>query len=265
MRFELLYPEGKKKCCTFSYDDAQIHDRRLVEIFNQYGLKATFHINSGRLDKEGYVTEQELTELYLGHEVACHGINHPYFTYLTRECLVDEILQDRRALEGIMKYPVRGMSYPFGVYSEEVCTTAKQLGVEYSRTVEDTNNFFLPTDFLCWHPTCHHNKVTPGLIESFLNPPGYMRIPLFYIWGHSFEFEWQNTWDKFEEICKRLSHDAGTWYATNIQIKDYLCAGRGLVCSVDQSMIFNPSAIPVWIKVAGEVMKIEPLETKVIQ
>ena len=38
----LLYPGGKTKALTFSYDDGKIHDRRLVKLFNTHGLKATF-------------------------------------------------------------------------------------------------------------------------------------------------------------------------------------------------------------------------------
>ena len=38
---------GKNKAVTFSYDDGVEQDRRLVELFNQYGVKATFNLNSG--------------------------------------------------------------------------------------------------------------------------------------------------------------------------------------------------------------------------
>ena len=41
------FPGGKHKVLTMSYDDGQIHDRRLIEIFNKYGIKGTFHLNSG--------------------------------------------------------------------------------------------------------------------------------------------------------------------------------------------------------------------------
>ena len=52
---EYLYPGGLAKAITFSYDDGQVYDRRLIEIFNQAGFKGTFHLNSGNLDKDGYV------------------------------------------------------------------------------------------------------------------------------------------------------------------------------------------------------------------
>ena len=37
---------GKKKAITFSFDDGVWQDRRLIEIFNKYGLKGTFNLNS---------------------------------------------------------------------------------------------------------------------------------------------------------------------------------------------------------------------------
>lgn len=38
---------GKKKAVTFSYDDGVEQDRRLIALFNKYGMKATFNQNSG--------------------------------------------------------------------------------------------------------------------------------------------------------------------------------------------------------------------------
>lgn len=38
---------GKKKAVTFSFDDGVTQDIRLIEIFNKYGLKGTFNLNSG--------------------------------------------------------------------------------------------------------------------------------------------------------------------------------------------------------------------------
>lgn len=36
-----------RKALTFSYDDGIEQDRKLVEIFNRYGMKATFNLNTG--------------------------------------------------------------------------------------------------------------------------------------------------------------------------------------------------------------------------
>ena len=78
MRF--VYPGGKAKALTFSYDDGQIFDRRLTELFRSHGMKGTFHLNSGTLDpgkgNHTFVGAEELEEVYRGHEIACHGLQH---------------------------------------------------------------------------------------------------------------------------------------------------------------------------------------------
>ena len=50
---------GKKKAITFSYDDGVLQDRRLVEILNKYGLKATFNINSELLGTKNTLNIKE--------------------------------------------------------------------------------------------------------------------------------------------------------------------------------------------------------------
>ena len=37
---------GKMKAVTFSYDDGVTQDKRLISLFNKYGLKCTFNLNS---------------------------------------------------------------------------------------------------------------------------------------------------------------------------------------------------------------------------
>ena len=261
MSIEILFPEAKSKCVTFSYDDGRDFDKRLVEIFNKYKVKATFHLPSSWLGNDGYIKPEEVKEVYAGHEVACHALTHPYLTQLPKERMIQEVLEDRRNLEALVGYPVRGMSYPFGVYSNEVCSMLKELGIEYCRTVNDTNEFPLPTDYICWDPTSHHDEVNEEMIEKFLNPPEYVKLQLLYIWGHSFEFDSNDNWNKIEEICEGLANRDDVWYATNIEIKDYLDAAKGLKISVDQTIVKNPSATTVWFKSDQEVKVIHPGET----
>jgi peptidoglycan/xylan/chitin deacetylase (PgdA/CDA1 family) len=257
---QFLYPEGRKKALTFSYDDGTVNDRRLVSIFNQYGLKATFHLNSRKLDDDGYITKNEVATLYRNHEVACHGATHAYFEQLTPEQLVNEVWGDRLALEELVGYPVRGMSYPFGEYSEQTVRALKALGIEYSRTVESHCGFRVPCDFLRWGPSWHHNDAF-AKADDFLNLPEFIKMPLFYVWGHSFEFERQNTWEKMEHFCEKLAGHDDVWYATNLEIKRYLCAIRAVVFNAAETMAQNPSAVPVWLETGGRIVRIDPGET----
>lgn len=265
MRFKILFKEGRQSAFTLSYDDGQIFDRKLVDMFNRYNLKATFHLNSDTIGCKGddveFVKWEELKDLYAGHEIACHGYTHPWFNQLTSSRLVEEILDDKRTLEEHIGKPVRGMSYPFGTYSDEICNVASALGIEYSRTVNATNDFPIPTDFMRWNPTCHHNDDVLGLTERFLHPMGYMDLQLFYVWGHSFEFHRENTWDMMEKFCAAISGHDEVWYATNIEIKEYICAAKSLIATANHDVVYNPSAITVWIQADDKILSIKPGET----
>ena len=80
---------GMKKAVTFSYDDGVTQDRRLIKIFDKYGLKATFNLNSGFLGtanslvREGVTVSHskpracEVRNIYKNHEIAAHTLTHP--------------------------------------------------------------------------------------------------------------------------------------------------------------------------------------------
>ena len=95
----ITFPEGRSKVLTMSYDDGRIHDKRLVEIFNKYGIKGTFHLNSGWMDPDLVQMRDEAVRLYEGHEIATHSLTHPTLTRLSDTALVTQILEDRKNLE----------------------------------------------------------------------------------------------------------------------------------------------------------------------
>jgi peptidoglycan/xylan/chitin deacetylase (PgdA/CDA1 family) len=263
MRF--VYPHGKRKALTFSYDDAQVFDRRLVAIFNQYGLKATFHINSGTLRKdekgdEAFISAEEVRELYAGHEISCHGVEHRNLSTISWQEVLTELTEDRRSLEQLAGYMVQGMSYAFGNYSLRVKEIASSVGIKYARTVAATKSYFPPADFLEWHPTCHHNEALE-LAEQFINIYDFYELPLMYVWGHSFEFDRQDNWNVIEELAAKLSGHEDIWYATNMEICNYLLATRQQEFSMDACQMHNPTATNVWLRTSSQLLCVAPGET----
>jgi hypothetical protein len=243
---------------TFSYDDGQVFDRRLVDILNKHGLRGSFHLNSGRLGEPGFVTMEEVSELYKGHEISVHGVQHLWLTQVPDDVAVQEIWEDRRALEALAGYPVRGMSYAFGDCSRETTQKLKGLGIEYARTVASTNSFKAPPDFLEWNPTCHHSANLQELAEKFLGLQDYMGLSVFYVWGHSFEFDREDNWEIIENFASMFAGMDNIWRATNIEICRYVKAARSLVSSVDGKMLHNPSGIAIWLKFPSELKCIQP-------
>ena len=129
------YPGGKHKALTMSYDDGKVQDRRLIEIFNRYGIRGTFHLNSGLFDRDERIDPAEIPTLYAGHEVACHTVTHPTIARCPLPEVAREVLDDRAALEKYTGYPVRGLSYPNGSLSREIEELLPACGIRYSRVV----------------------------------------------------------------------------------------------------------------------------------
>ena len=254
------FPGGKHKALTMSYDDGRLSDRKLVELFNQYGIKGTFHLNSG-LEDEERIPSHEWAKLYQGHEIACHTVLHPTIERCPVEQTALQVLEDRRNLERAAGCPVRGLSYPNGSYSREILSLLPGLGIEYSRVVGDTHQFGMPEDFLVWKATCHHNH---GLLEdgkAFTELYKTQYLYLMAVWGHSFEFDRDGNWELMEEFCRMAGGREDTWYATNIQIVDYTKAAKNLKFTIDGDLVYNPAAQAVWISVDGEIFMVPGGET----
>ncbi len=256
-----LFPGGAHHCITLSYDDGRAADIRLAELFRDNGLKATFHLNSGRLGMGDVITADQIPEVYRTHEVSCHMVTHPFPTDNPDISVLEEIIEDRRTLEAACGYVVRGMSYPFGNYNSHVIDLCRTAGMEYSRTTLSTKGFGIPQDFLAWHPTCHHNENVMDRLEHLYDFDKHGRMRLLYVWGHSYEFDNANNWHIIEEFAKAAANRKDTWYATNIEIVDYINATKALRVSTDRTMVYNPTAIEVWFTINDQAVSVKPGET----
>ncbi len=262
----MRFPGGKKRALTLSYDDGVIQDKRLVAILDKYGLKGTFNINTGLFADPNEVfppetvhrrlTRQECIDLYdtSRHEVAVHGVHHPFLTEMSQPCVTAEVLEDRKTLEEMFPVTVRGMAYPFGAYNDEVLAALKTCGIAYARTVESTHGFDLPSQWLTLHPTCHHNdEKLMELADAFLNCELIIHPLMFYLWGHSYEFDNDNNWDVIETFARKMGGREDVWYATNMEIFNYVTAYDRLIFSVDGLRVENPTAIDLYMEHNGIV------------
>ncbi len=226
--------DGLNKAVTFSYDDGVTQDRRLIELFNKYGLKATFNINSellgtrnvltygGKSVQHNKVMPSEIASLYKGHEVAVHTLTHPMLPSLTEEEIIRQVEKDRENLSELAGYEVVGMAYPGGGVNFDLRVAdiiEKHTGVKYARTTVHTFDFELQKDLYVFNPTVHHNNTERCLemIDKFLSLE--TDTPkLLYIWGHSYEFDFNDNWDFAEEMCRRLSGKDDIFYGTNREV-----------------------------------------------
>lgn len=260
-RSSLRFPNGLHKALTLSFDDGRDHDRRFVRMLNGYGIKATFHLNSGFLGKEGYIGKEEAGTLYRGHEVSAHTVSHPFLEQSPPEQVVSQVVEDRKALEALVHVPIKGMSYPFGTYNDQVVSLLRAVGIEYARTVNSHGSFHMPEDWLCWHPTCHHKQMVEFAEQFVRLEERFSRMALLYVWGHSYEFENDGNWDLIERFGETVGGREDIWYATNAEIYAYADALKRLRFSADSRIVHNPSALSVWISAEGDPVEIPAGQT----
>ena len=227
------------KAITFSFDDGVEQDKRLIEIFDRYSLKATFNLNSGLLGKKSSheamlygnkiqfnnqrIPIDECKEVYKNHEVAGHSLTHPILTNLSDEGIVYQIKEDAKNIEEIIGKKVNGFAYPGGYceyYNERVKNVIlSNTDLYYGRTAKSSYTFDLPEDLMMFNPTISHRDLEERemLAKKFISLEAE-KPQIFYIWGHSYEMINEELWYKFEKFCESIAGKKDIFYGTNDQV-----------------------------------------------
>ena len=285
MTVRMRWPEGKLLSFTMSYDDGRTEDRRLAALMRRYGVKGTFNVNTGlycpedRPDTESGLPHRKMRRSEMIDfvneyrdivEIAAHGRGHKNFATLSVPQIIDEIISDRIAIEEDFGTVCRGAAYPYGAVSDDAVKALGACGISFGRSTVSTGRFDLPENWLRLDPTCHHNDGELfRLLDEFLAERECFSLEprLFYLWGHSYEFDDNGNWDRIERFLSEVGGNPKVWYATNIGIFDYVAAFKNLVWSARGTRVFNPGCIPVFFYVykgswdCGIICKADPGET----
>jgi hypothetical protein len=101
-----------------------------------------------------------------------------------------------------------------------------------------------------------------NLCDKFLNADNPRNLPqLFYLWGHTYEFESNNNWEVIEKFAEKMGGHDDIWYATNMEIYLYVQAYRSLQFSADGNRVFNPSSQTICFNSGGIDVTVAPGET----
>jgi len=267
-RIFMRFPGFKRKAVTLSYDDGVIFDEQLINIMRKNGLKGTFNISTGLLNEGNprRLTKENVVKLYTesGNEVAVHGKYHVSLADVPLAMAVDDVLKDRQTLEEWLDKIVIGMAYANGSFDDNVVEIVKKCGIEYARTTVSTEKFDIPENWLMIPTTCHHkNPRLMELAKKFIESPEskyyWSKKPqLFYLWGHSYEFNDEDNWEIIEEFATYMGNRDNVWYATNGEIYNYVKAYDSLMWGADGKRVYNPSVYDIFINYYDNEYVIHP-------
>ena len=217
-----------RKYFVWSFDDGVVQDRQIVSILREFGLAATFHLNSGLFGAKTFIGHPptvpherleaaEARELYEGFEIAAHTCTHRDLSVCNAAERRREITDDVAALSGIFHREVTGFAYPYGRGAGESRDALTAAGVRYARTVETAPDFRLPEDPLRLPITCRQND--PAIfdrLEAFFRSEAE-EDQLFLAFAHGYEFDYgteYSNWDRFRRICETAAKQPGLTFCS---------------------------------------------------
>lgn len=218
-----------KKAITFSYDDGNEQDIQLLKLFRKYGLKGTFNVNTGLNRNKGTwcyrdvltvyrLNLEEQYHVYDGHEVAVHGRYHQNLTTLSVQEQREELQSDAWENARIFgKVPV-GMAYAYGAYNKETLKLIRKMGIRYARNTRSNYCFSIQENLLEFCPTCHHDDPELFSLADLFLQAEPEKPQIFYIWGHSYEFEGKQNWDRIERFFEKIAGRSDIFYGTNQEV-----------------------------------------------
>ena len=230
----------KKTCIvTTSWDDGYSQDIKLSNILENYGIKGTFYIPTINIEKT--LSGDDILSISKYHEIGSHTNYHFNLRGISPILCAEELKTSKETIEKLTGEECISFSYPFGIYDENVKELVKKTGFKSARTIKSFyTNVLDPFEM---HPTIHMAnrgfkycikgsvKMELWGLEQLFNwnslakksfDKVYRNGGIWHLWGHSWELDTENLWDKLEDVLKYISSRKNVIYLTNGELVEYL-------------------------------------------
>lgn len=136
----------KNTVVSLTFDDGDADNYSVRSVLAENNLHATFYVVSGFTNSNGYMTENQLRDLYNdGNEIGGHTLDHAKLTEVRGEDLKREVCQDRSNLTAY-GFNVTSFAYPFGHYDDEAKQVVLDCGYGNARGVSGGSENIPPAD-----------------------------------------------------------------------------------------------------------------------
>lgn len=216
---------------TTSWDDGHPLDIRLLELLEKYSIKGTFYIPLCNPENEVMQTNL-IQEISNYQEIGGHTVNHKFLDALNYKEAKYEIYQCKLLIENIISKQIDAFCFPGGRYSNRDIELILNAGFLFGRTTKllsatNVNSYLMNTSIQVFN----HSSITlskhcirhfnfHALISNFLfinSNRDFFELAIsnflkqikpydvLHIWGHSWEIDKFNLWNRLEDLFKYLS------------------------------------------------------------
>ena len=282
------FPGYRLKAVTFSLDDCIVQDTRVMQILDKYGLKGTFNLWTSKFHDKDETTRQTVFNRYNNHhEVASHSYTHPAFyvvnpngeldgtgmlqPYMTYEQVIADLETSINDIDGLFGFKPQGLAWPRRVPSlrsdyEDILKYLSEQGIKYARSISNTSNYNMPSDWLKWDSTCYVSPYYSNSFDThadkFLGFDTNSELALLSAWGHATDFTSEAQWQTFDDACAKFKDRDDVWKATNIDICLYDIGVKSLDIDLENQVITNSSDVDIYV-IIDNVKAVVPANTTV--
>lgn len=141
----------KNTVVSLTFDDGDADNYAVRSILADNDLHATFYIVSGFTNSNGYMSDDQLRDLYNdGNEIGGHTVNHTKLEPGDSLELKREVCQDRSNLFAY-GFEITSFAYPYGYYDDEAKQIVRDCGYNNARIVSGGPEALLPADAFALH------------------------------------------------------------------------------------------------------------------
>lgn len=217
---------------SFSWDDGSPFDKKLVTYFEKYNIPTCLFVPTFNREGRDVLSKNDIKSL--SSELVSfggHTYNHIYLTELSLEKAKEEVYSNKKYLEDILGKKIEHFCFPGGKYTKEMLEifkndfdtlrTADTMCSNFDNFLRKPTFHFYPRGLksLIGNAVRNRDKIIFPIITSIFSKQEYFLILLssiekmknstkeykIHIWGHSWELEELNLWNKLDLFLLEIS------------------------------------------------------------
>jgi peptidoglycan/xylan/chitin deacetylase (PgdA/CDA1 family) len=227
----------KTAVLTTSWDDGHKCDVRLARMLKEHGLRGTFYVapENQEFAKQDLLTLSEIRDINQDFEIGAHSMTHRRLPTISEQEAEREIVESKAVLEQVTGEEIKVFCYPGGAYTKLHVQLVKDAGYRYARTaaryaftVDDTYeagtslhvynhrfDLWQTARFAKFRPMkvlrcLEWDALAKSMFDQVIEEGG-----IYHIWGHSWEIDEHNDWERLENVFRYISAHPKVNYLTN--------------------------------------------------